>query len=92
MSDPPDIQGLAHLCEHMLFIEATSTVNAHGGKGYSKFISENGGTSNAFTTRDQTNYYFEVASSAFINAITRFVTFVMSIILRMILIDGIQVF
>lgn len=69
MNDPPHVPGLAHLCEHMLFIETTKT---NGGKGYSKFISENGGGCNAFTTRDQTNYYFDIAASAFNDALTRF--------------------
>ncbi len=71
MNDPPEIPGLAHLCEHMLFHRTGATTGS--GSGYSKFISENGGSCNAFTTRDQTNYHFDVAVSGFVEALTRYI-------------------
>lgn len=78
MSDPYDLQGLAHLCEHMLFFETLDTSNKStcdektNATRYSKFIAENGGSCNAFTIRDQTNYHFDVASSAFKESLMRY--------------------
>jgi insulysin len=52
-----EIQGLAHFLEHMLFMGSKKYPNEDE---YFKFISENGGTSNAYTTGDLTSYYFEI--------------------------------
>lgn len=49
MSDPPDIPGLAHFCEHMLFL---GTEKYPDENGYSSFLSKNGGSSNAATYPD----------------------------------------
>ena len=58
MSDPDDFLGLAHFCEHMLFL---GTEKFPGENDYASFLSEHGGYSNAFTSASDTNYYFEVA-------------------------------
>lgn len=46
MSDPQEIPGLAHFCEHMLFL---GTEKFPDENGYSSFLSKNGGSSNAAT-------------------------------------------
>ena len=55
MFDPMDYQGMAHYLEHMLFMgtEAFPEVDA-----YMNFMSENGGSRNAYTWLDITNYMF----------------------------------
>jgi predicted Zn-dependent peptidase len=73
MSDPPEIPGLAHLCEHMLFFESPNPRSSNGFQSYAKLVSENGGSCNAFTTRDQTNYHFDIASAHFHIALKRYI-------------------
>ncbi|XP_026685109.1 insulin-degrading enzyme, partial [Diaphorina citri] len=58
LSDPKDLPGLAHFCEHMLFM-GTETYPAEN--EYNKFLSEHSGYSNAYTSADHTNYHFEVS-------------------------------
>ena len=66
------IPGLAHFCEHMLFL---------GNKkysipdGFSTYISEHGGTANAYTDFGITNFYFNVDSDAFFQALDMFANF-----------------
>ncbi len=50
--------GLAHLTEHLMF-RGTKRV---GPKQYSRIIQKNGGQDNAFTSRDQTVYFENLAS------------------------------
>ena len=58
MSDPVSLPGLAHFCEHMLFL---GTEKFPDENEYSKFLSQHGGSFNAFTSSDHTNYYFDVS-------------------------------
>ncbi|KAK7901181.1 hypothetical protein WMY93_017950 [Mugilogobius chulae] len=58
LSDPSNISGLAHFCEHMLFL---GTQKYPKENEYSQFLSEHAGSSNAFTSGEHTNYYFDVA-------------------------------
>lgn len=51
MSDPDNLPGLAHFCEHMLFLGTKKYPNENA---YSTYLSENGGTSNASTYADNT--------------------------------------
>ena len=69
MFDPMDYQGMAHYLEHMLFMgtEAFPEVDA-----YMNFMSENGGSRNAYTWLDITNYMFEIKNSAYEGALDRF--------------------
>lgn len=53
MSDPDNLPGLAHFCEHMLFLGTEKYPNENA---YSTYLSENGGTSNASTYADNTKY------------------------------------
>lgn len=57
MSDPDDLPGLAHFCEHMLFM---GTEKYPSENEFSKFLSEHGGSYNAFTASDHTNFYFDI--------------------------------
>ncbi|MDO9209255.1 MAG: insulinase family protein, partial [Deltaproteobacteria bacterium] len=49
----PGITGITHLFEHMMF-KGTKEL---GPEEFSRMIQANGGTSNAFTTTDNTSYY-----------------------------------
>ncbi|MCP4321635.1 MAG: peptidase M16, partial [Alteromonadales bacterium] len=57
MHNPESQLGLAHYLEHMLFLgsERYPTINE-----YSKFMSQNGGYTNAYTSQESTVYGFEV--------------------------------
>ena len=59
-SDPAEVRGLAHFCEHMLFL---GTELYPDEDSFSKFLSANGGTNNAFTDSEKTVYYYEVDGS-----------------------------
>lgn len=72
LSDPAEAQGLAHFLEHMLFMgtEKYPTENA-----YSAFLNTHGGSSNAYTSTENTVYYFDVLSDHFEGALDLFATF-----------------
>ncbi|CAI2164638.1 11700_t:CDS:10 [Funneliformis geosporum] len=59
LCDPENLQGLAHFCEHLLFM---GTEKYPKENTYSEDLSTHGGHSNAYTGADHTNYYFEVRS------------------------------
>ena len=69
MSDPKALPGLAHFCEHMLFL---GTERFPDENEYSKFLSQHGGSFNAFTSSDHTNYYFDVSPEHLHGALDRF--------------------
>ncbi|XP_047124379.1 insulin-degrading enzyme isoform X2 [Hydra vulgaris] len=71
-SDPDDVPGIAHFCEHMLFL---GTHKYPIENEYSKFLSQNGGYSNAYTSDQHTNYYFGVKSDQLEGALDRFAQF-----------------
>ncbi|KAM3582294.1 metalloprotease [Umbelopsis sp. WA50703] len=56
LSDPNDLQGLAHFCEHLLFM---GTEKYPKENDYNQYLAEHSGHSNAFTGMENTNYYFE---------------------------------
>ncbi len=72
LSDPRDRQGLAHFLEHMLFL---GTEKYPDEAEYGNYLRSNGGYSNAYTSRDHTNYHFEIRHEAFEGAIDRFAQF-----------------
>ena len=57
--DPKTTQGLAHFCEHMLFL---GTKKYPEEDGYSSFLTKHGGKYNAYTAAESTNYMFEVVA------------------------------
>ncbi|GMH08169.1 hypothetical protein Nepgr_010009 [Nepenthes gracilis] len=71
-SDPPGLEGLAHFLEHMLFYASEKYPLEDS---YSKYITEHGGGTNAFTASEHTNFYFDVNSDAFEEALDRFAQF-----------------
>lgn len=56
-SDPPEVPGLAHFNEHMLFL-GTEQYPKEG--SFEQYLTSNGGTSNAFTDSEDTVYYFDI--------------------------------
>jgi len=71
-SDPADFEGLAHFLEHMLFL-GTEKYPASG--EYQEFISSHGGSHNAYTAFENTNYYFDVEQDSLAAALDRFAQF-----------------
>ncbi|XP_033214183.1 insulin-degrading enzyme isoform X2 [Belonocnema kinseyi] len=72
MSDPPELPGLAHFCEHMLFL---GTKKYPEENDYNMYLSQNGGGSNAATYMDHTNYYFDINPDNLEGALDRFSQF-----------------
>lgn len=74
-ADPPQLPGLAHFCEHLLFL---GTQKYPQENEYGAYLSQNSGHSNAFTAPMHTNYYFEVKNDALHGALDRFSQFFIS--------------
>ena len=72
LNDPVGVDGLAHFCEHMLFLGTKKYPNK---SEYSNFLSANGGYDNAYTSSENTNYYFAVNLDALEGALDRFAQF-----------------
>ncbi|XP_015116960.1 insulin-degrading enzyme isoform X2 [Diachasma alloeum] len=72
MSDPAELPGLAHLCEHMLFL---GTEKYPDKNEYTSYLSQHGGASNAATQLDHTTYYFDVTPDKLEGALDRFSQF-----------------
>ncbi|KAF8559745.1 hypothetical protein OG21DRAFT_1550390 [Imleria badia] len=72
LSDPDDMPGLAHFCEHLLFM---GTQQFPKENEYSEYLSKNSGASNAYTSSSNTNYHFHVSPTALSGAIERFAGF-----------------
>ena len=71
-ANPKDRAGLAHFLEHMLFLGTAKYPEADS---YQAFINSNGGSHNAFTAYENTNYFFDVSAPAFADALDRFAQF-----------------
>ena len=72
LSDPENIPGLAHFLEHMLFMGSAKYPKENE---YSSFLSKNGGSSNAFTDTEDTNYHFDVTADNLREALDMFAQF-----------------
>lgn len=70
--EPLDHPGLAHFLEHMLFM-GTKKYPSEG--EYSSFLTEHGGTFNAYTADDITSYMFVINHDYFQGALDRFSQF-----------------
>ncbi|KAL6663337.1 metalloprotease [Candidozyma auris] len=66
------IPGLAHFCEHLLFM---GTGKYPEENEYSSYLSKHSGHSNAYTAAEHTNYFFEVSSDYLEGALDRFAQF-----------------
>lgn len=71
-NDPDDIPGIAHFCEHMLFL-GTKAFPEEG--GFDKFLTANGGDSNAYTDNEDTCFFFSCRADALQGALERFGAF-----------------
>ncbi len=74
-SNPADRGGLAHFLEHMLFL---GTDKYPDSGEYARFISEHGGSRNAYTGFEHTNYFFDVDAGHLSEALDRFAQFFIS--------------
>ncbi|QOR37466.1 peptidase M16 [Billgrantia diversa] len=73
--DPEDLQGLAHFLEHMLFLGTEPFPEADAYQGY---LQRHGGSHNAFTAPQDTNYFFDIEPEALPGALDRFSQFFLS--------------
>lgn len=71
-SDPEDLPGLAHFCEHMLFL---GTKEYPEENSFERFLTANSGSQNAFTTESATTYFFDVSPGALLESLKRFGSF-----------------
>jgi len=70
--NPKDRDGLAHFLEHMLFL-GTDKFPEPG--EYQAFLSEHGGSFNAYTSLEETNYFFDVDADYLMPTLDRFSRF-----------------
>lgn len=73
--DPQARQGLAHFLEHMLFLGTEKYPTAGE---YQEFISTHGGQHNAYTSFENTNYFFDIDTPYLASALDRFSQFFVS--------------
>lgn len=71
-NDPWERQGLAHFLEHMLFLGTKKYPEADE---YQGFINSHGGSNNAYTSRHDTNYYFDIDAKSLEPTLDRFAQF-----------------
>ena len=71
-SDPEDRAGLAHFLEHMLFL---GTEKYPDPNEYQTYIAQHGGSRNAFTAREHTNYFFDIENASLEPMLDRFSQF-----------------
>jgi insulysin len=69
LKDPEGVNGLAHFCEHMLFL---GTEKYPEENHYSKLILSHAGQKNAATSEDYTYYYFNIKNEVFGQAVDVF--------------------
>ncbi|MFM2479572.1 insulinase family protein [Celerinatantimonas sp. MCCC 1A17872] len=73
--DPLPREGLAHFLEHMLFLGTEKY--PHAGE-YQQYISHHGGSNNAWTGTEFTNFFFDIDNDWFEGALERFSQFFIS--------------
>lgn len=72
LSDPAELPGLAHFCEHLLFLGTQKYPHENE---YNEFLSHHAGSSNAYTSMDETMYFFDVGQAHLDGALDRFAQF-----------------
>ncbi|MGL6123704.1 MAG: insulinase family protein [Shewanella sp.] len=70
--DPIDRPGMAHFLEHMLFL---GTEKFPDSGEYHAFINQHGGSNNAWTGTEHTNFFFAINEDVFADALDRFSQF-----------------
>mmetsp|Transcript_6919 Transcript_6919/g.19465 ORF Transcript_6919/g.19465 Transcript_6919/m.19465 type:complete len:1191 (+) Transcript_6919:130-3702(+) len=68
LDDPSHLLGLAHFCEHMLFLGTDSYPDP---MGFDQFVNGHGGKTNAYTSDQVTVYYMELAEGKFDESLDR---------------------
>ncbi|KAL2731379.1 nardilysin-like [Vespula squamosa] len=71
-SDPPEIPGMAHFLEHMVFMGSEKYPQEND---FDAFITKRGGSDNASTEGEQTTYYLEVQEKYLLASLDRFAQF-----------------
>ncbi|VVB05993.1 unnamed protein product [Arabis nemorensis] len=71
-SNPEGLEGLAHFLEHMLFYASEKYPVENS---YDKYIAEHGGSTNAYTSDEDTNFYLDINTDSFDEALDRFAQF-----------------
>jgi secreted Zn-dependent insulinase-like peptidase len=71
-AEPDDRLGLAHFLEHMLFL---GTEKYPDPDEYGEYISRHGGSRNAYTALDHTNYFFSISADELYGGLDRFAQF-----------------
>ncbi|KAJ1492676.1 Metalloenzyme, LuxS/M16 peptidase-like protein, partial [Baffinella frigidus] len=69
LQDPPEVQGLAHFCEHMLFL---GNEKFPGESDFDSFCAQSAGYSNAWTSMDRTVYHYMLAHDRLAESLDRF--------------------
>ena len=70
--DPYEFPGVAHFLEHMVFMGSGEFPEENG---FAAYLGAHGGSHNAFTAQDHTNFFFEVESGALRGGLERFAGF-----------------
>ncbi|XP_071954430.1 nardilysin-like [Antedon mediterranea] len=78
-SDPPDIPGLAHFLEHMVFMGSSKYEDENS---FDAFIKRHGGNTNASTDCERTEFEFEINSSFLCEGLDRFAQFFISPLMK----------
>lgn len=71
-NNPPQTLGLAHYLEHMLFLGTKKYPQVDN---FQEFIREHGGDYNAYTSYENTNYFFDIQSEYLDDTLDRFADF-----------------
>ncbi|CAL1679211.1 unnamed protein product [Lasius platythorax] len=71
-SDPPEIPGMAHFLEHMVFMGSEKYPQEND---FHAFLSKHGGTTNAKTDCEHTTFYFDVQEKYLLPTLDRFAQF-----------------
>ncbi|KYN37807.1 Nardilysin [Trachymyrmex septentrionalis] len=71
-SDPPEVQGMAHFLEHMVFMGSEKYPQEND---FDAFISKRGGFTNASTDCEHTTFYFDIQEKHLSSALDRFAQF-----------------
>jgi len=73
--DPADLPGLAHFCEHLLFL---GTKKYPDETSFDTFLAKHDGSNNAFTAQERTVFFNEISHAGFDAGMDRFAQFFIS--------------
>lgn len=84
LEDPEDSLGMAHFLEHLLFLGTEKYPDV---EDYNRYLKSYQGYSNAYTSDENTNYYFEVDHEGFTGSLDRFAQFFVSPLFNEVYVD-----